>query len=115
MNWYVMSSIQYCSLKVWHLRVQAEAERRLGQAKRAAPAGRPGPSPSKRHKPAAVSSDEELSDQEGSEPEGSADMGVSAYIKQKLTTPSVFTVFIDSNGPQSTSRVNQTVLVAASN
>lgn len=54
---------------------EAEAERRLGQAKRAAPAGRPGPSPSKRHKPAAVSSDEELSDQEGSEPEGSADMG----------------------------------------
>ncbi len=53
---------------------QAEAERRLGQAKRSAPAGRPGPSPSKRHKPAAVSSDEELSDQDGSEPEGDADM-----------------------------------------
>ena len=54
------------------LRLQAEAERRLGQAKRAAPAGRAGPSPSKRHRPAAVSSDEELSDQDG-EP---ADPGV---------------------------------------
>lgn len=53
---------------------EAEAERRLGQAKRSAPAGRPGPSPSKRHKPAAVSSDEELSDQDGSEPEGNTDM-----------------------------------------
>lgn len=56
--------------------MKAEAERRLGQAKRAAPGGRPGPSPSKRHRAAAVSSDEELSDQEGSEPEDNADMGV---------------------------------------
>lgn len=54
--------------------MQAEAERRLGQAKRAAPAGRPRPSPSKKHRPAAVSSDEEVSDQEGSEPEADADM-----------------------------------------
>lgn len=55
--------------------LQAEAERRLGQAKRAAPAGRAGPSPSKRQRAAAMSSDEELSDQDG-EPESNADPGV---------------------------------------
>ena len=54
--------------------MQAEAERRLGQAKRAAPAGRPRPSPAKRSRPTAVSSDEELSEQEGSEGDGNADM-----------------------------------------
>lgn len=55
--------------------LQAEAERRLGQAKRAAPAGRPGPSPAKRQRVAALSSDEELSDQDG-DPESNADPGV---------------------------------------
>ena len=54
--------------------MQAEAERRLGQAKRAAPAGRPRPSPAKRSRPTAVSSDEELSEQEGSDGDGNADM-----------------------------------------
>lgn len=53
---------------------EAEAERRLGQAKRAAPAGRPRPSPAKRSRPTAVSSDEELSEQEGSDGDGNADM-----------------------------------------
>ncbi|KAL3149138.1 hypothetical protein ABBQ32_001974 [Trebouxia sp. C0010 RCD-2024] len=55
---------------------EAEAERRLGQAKRAAPAGRPGPSPAKRQRVAALSSDEELSDQDG-DPESNADPGIS--------------------------------------
>lgn len=44
--------------------MQAEAERRLGQAKRAAPSGRP--SPAKKQRPAPVSSDEELSDPDDS-------------------------------------------------
>ena len=64
--------------------MQAEAERRLGQAKRAAPAGRPGPPQSKRQRAAAMSSDEELSDQEGSESE--ADMGVWLPIAPHLTS-----------------------------
>ena len=51
--------------------MQAEAERRLGQAKRAAPSGRP--SPAKKQRPAPVSSDEELSDPDDSGAEGNGD------------------------------------------
>ena len=54
--------------------LQAEAERRLGQAKRSAPSGRP--SPAKKQRAAPVSSDEELSDQDDSDAAGVDDDGM---------------------------------------